>query len=113
MNKKELHTLAESMARAELEVMKAKNADYTAGSDDPFANFRLAEIFGVPAEIGLLIRMLDKIQRIRAFLADGKLAVASEPVDDAIADCRNYLVLLQGLIEERKILSAGGIGPQP
>jgi len=102
MNKPELHALAEAMAAAELATMKAKNADYTAGSDDPFANFRLAEIFDVPAEIGLLIRLMDKVQRIRAFLNDGKLAVSSEPVDDAIADCRNYLVLLQGLINERK-----------
>lgn len=83
-------------------IMKAKNHDYTSGSNDPFANFKLSEVLGIPAELGLLIRCLDKIKRINSFILKGELAVKDEPVDDAIRDIINYMVLLKGMIIDRK-----------
>ena len=85
--------------------MEAKNHDYTGGSDDPFANFRATEMLGVPAEIGVLTRCLDKFQRIKSFVSTGTLQVKSESVDDAIEDVINYMVLLKGIIRERSTQS--------
>lgn len=79
--------------------MAAKNADYSHGGS-PFLNFRTAEILGVPAEKGLLIRVLDKIQRMKAFIDRGELSVQNESVEDAIEDVINYMILLKGMIRE-------------
>lgn len=81
---------------------KAKNQDYTAGSGDPFANFREAEGFGVDTLRGLCIRMGDKFQRIKAYMVNGELAVANEGLEDAFKDLIGYSCLALGLIEEDK-----------
>ena len=80
-------------------IMRAKNSDYTAGSGDPFANFRASEALGVPAVVSLLIRVMDKMQRIRSFATLGELKVKDESVDDAIEDVINYMILCQGLLK--------------
>ena len=82
--------------------MEAKNQDYAGDGSDPFANFRACEIFGVPAEIGILTRSIDKFKRIESFVNTGTLAVKSESVDDAIEDVINYMILLKGIIKERQ-----------
>lgn len=100
----ELLKLAGEMAADELEIMKRKNADYTAdpvGDGDPFANFRLSEVVGVDPMQGLLVRVLDKIQRIKCYVQHGGLSVSDETVFDAISDIRNYMVLLAGMVVER------------
>ena len=81
-------------------IMLAKNNDYSHG-EDPFVNFRASEILGVPIEKGILVRVLDKIQRIRTFSDTGKLAVSNESVDDAIDDIINYMILLKGVIYDK------------
>lgn len=95
-----LHAVISERAR---NIMEAKNRDYAGGGDDVFANFRGALFLGIQPEIGLLMRCMDKFQRIRAFVATGTLHVKNEPVADAIIDVINYMVLLAGLIEERRI----------
>jgi hypothetical protein len=82
-------------------LMESKNHDYRGGSGDPFANFRRSVELGVEPEVGLLMRMLDKIQRIKTFATKGELAVKGEPVWDAIVDIINYAVLCYGLLIER------------
>jgi hypothetical protein len=93
-----LHTHTTDECR---KIMEAKNKDYTGGSEDIFANFRAGEILGIPAELGILLRSLDKFQRIKAFVVNGELAVKDESVNDAIADVINYMILLKGIIHER------------
>jgi hypothetical protein len=83
------------------EIMRAKNTDYSGASSDPFSNFRAAKVLGIQPEVGLMMRVMDKSKRIQSFIANGKMAVVSEPVDDAIADKLNYYVLLTGLLAER------------
>ena len=63
-----------------LEVTKAKNADY-AGSEDPYANFRSSEAFGIDPLVGLCLRMSDKLARIANFCKTGKLHVEGEGVE--------------------------------
>jgi hypothetical protein len=84
-----------------LEIMKAKNADYTGGGD-PFANFKMIETLGIPAELGILIRMMDKIQRVRSFAVNGELQVKNESVMDALEDIINYAILCAGVIKDRE-----------
>ena len=80
--------------------MAAKNADYCGGSSDPFANFRISEMVGVHPATGIMIRMLDKMQRIRSYVANGTMAVRSETFMDATEDLVNYAILLKGLLIE-------------
>jgi len=81
------------------QVMADKNADYSHGGS-PFQNFRASEMLGVPAGKGLLIRVLDKIQRMKAYIDRGELSVKNESVEDAIDDVINYMILLKGMLQE-------------
>lgn len=83
------------------EIMRAKNADYTGGGDI-YANFKATEILGIPAELGILIRMMDKIQRIRSFVVNGELKVKDESVTDAVCDIINYAILCLGVIKDHE-----------
>jgi hypothetical protein len=98
----ELMLLHESTCQEARDIMRAKNHDYTAGSDDPFANFRASEALGVPAVVGVLVRSIDKFQRIRSFVERGELKVKGESVDDAIRDVVNYMILARGLVKDEQ-----------
>ena len=101
----ELIKLHEQTCNGARDIMRAKNRDYTAGSADPFANFRASEALGVPGVVSILVRSLDKFQRIRSFVELGSLAVKDESVDDAIQDVVNYMILAQGMLRESKLTS--------
>jgi len=96
-----LHDETCTKARA---IMEQKNNDYTGGKGtaDPFANFRMAEVIGMDPVMGLLLRMMDKIQRVRTFASDGELKVSGESVDDAFDDMVNYAILGKGMMRERR-----------
>lgn len=81
-------------------IMAAKNADYCGGSGDPFANFRITEVFGIHPVMGIVIRITDKLQRIRAFVNNGEMAVKAESFGDACDDIINYAVLIKGMLKE-------------
>lgn len=84
------------------EIMRMKNSDYTAGSNDPFANFRACEFLGVPGVVGILMRITDKMQRVKTFVQNGTLMVKAESVDDALVDMINYSILALGMITEER-----------
>lgn len=68
MTKQEFLDALECEFDTMLKIAEAKNADYC-GSDDPFANFRQIENIGVTtAEVGILVRMSDKMSRIANLL---------------------------------------------
>lgn len=94
--------LFEDLAAEAWQIMQSKNKDYRGGSEDCYANFRLTTLLGVAPETGLLVRMLDKHQRLRAFIANGSLAVQGESVKDAILDCFNYTILLAGMLYSKE-----------
>lgn len=83
------------------EIMRAKSHDYSNGSD-PYANFRIAEMFGLHPVTGILLRVTDKLQRIRSFVSTGELKVSGESVDDACDDIVNYAILMKGLLRESR-----------
>lgn len=100
MKRERLMELHQELNTEGLAIMLAKNHDYTSNSGDPFANFRASEVLGIPATTSVLVRVLDKLMRVRAFIECGTLQVKTESVRDAIVDVRNYMVLLAGLFED-------------
>jgi hypothetical protein len=97
----ELHKETSDKTR---DIMLRKNSDYTGGvgATDALANFKTAAALGLRPVTGLLLRMQDKLMRIRTFVADGQLSVASESVEDACDDLVNYAILAKALLREER-----------
>jgi hypothetical protein len=76
-----------------------KQQDY--GTDtDPFANVRASEDFGVPAWLGCLIRMNDKMSRLKTFSKSGSLT--NEGVEDSLQDLAVYSLIALCLFKEQQ-----------
>ena len=75
----------------------AKSQDYGA-INDPLANVRASEDFGVPAWVGALVRQNDKLTRIKSFLNRGELVF--EKVEDSLLDSAVYAIIACVLYEE-------------
>jgi hypothetical protein len=84
-------------------IMEIKNHDYAgAAGESPFRNFTSPEALGIAStEQGILIRMVDKINRLVTFCKDGKLEVTNETAADALLDIINYAVILGAYMRER------------
>ena len=105
MTAKELLQLHDETCKTCRVIMEKKNSDYTGGrgATDPFANFNASKILNIHPVQGLLLRVIDKIQRIRSFTNDKELSVPNETVEDACDDIVNYAILAKAmLMEERK-----------
>lgn len=82
-------------------LIKIKNKDY-AGADDPWKNFKTAELVGIDYKKAILVRVTDKLSRISNLLTR-EAEVKDELVDDTILDCVNYMaILLEAIKNERK-----------
>lgn len=88
----------QKLLQRSMEIMQAKNHDYSGASGDPLDNFRLSTKLGVAPLQGIGLRILDKHQRIRTFISKGMLAVKNESVADAILDCVNYVILANAYV---------------
>jgi hypothetical protein len=105
MTKAEYLAFHEACCLKMIEVTKAKNADYTGGSGDPFANFKQAGNFvQLPqiTEIGFFTRMSDKFSRIGSFITKGVLQVKDETVEDTLIDLANYCLLFAGYLKSQR-----------
>lgn len=76
-----------------------KTADYGNG-EDPLANLRASERFGVPAWIGAAIRCNDKMIRVQSFVRNGRLE--NESIEDSLMDGAAYYLLALVLYREGK-----------
>ena len=104
MTKQEYFKFHQSCLDKMTEITKAKNADYTGESEDPFANFSMVESMGIcSTEQGFLTRMSDKMARINSFVMLGQLQVKDESVKDTLLYLANYAILFAGYIESKKI----------
>ena len=99
MDRNELFLLHKELCSTGRELMERKNADYGA-TTDPFANFRMAALLHMRPELGVLLRLQDKMARLVSFIEKGNLAVKEESWKDAIIDIINYSVILCGLLQE-------------
>ncbi len=85
------------------DISRAKNSDYTGESQNPFENFLNSVIFaGVQPEQGIMVRLGDKIARIKSLLHKGTAAVKDESLEDSILDACNYLIILAAYVKEQK-----------
>jgi hypothetical protein len=82
-------------------IMMQKNHDYTGGSGDPYANFRGSESLDISPITGILLRVQDKLMRIKTFDEKGELLVQNEGIKDAMIDVINYMALIYGLVKEQ------------
>src|SRR5258708_38384843 len=81
----------EALSKHELALTSRKNRDY-ANEDDAFANFRLIETLTdgkITAEMGMVVRMSDKLQRI-ANLVFRDNQVLDEKIEDTLFDLGIY-----------------------
>lgn len=74
-----------------------KQRDY-GRTEDPFANVRAAEEWGIPGWVGAMIRANDKIRRLQTFAVKGTLA--NEGVRDSFLDLAVYSLIALVLWEE-------------
>ncbi len=80
------------------ELHDKKQQDY-GRENDPFANVRASEAFGVPSWIGCMARANDKMIRIQK-AARGKEELVFESVEDSLRDLAVYTVIALCLLEE-------------
>ena len=74
-----------------------KQSDY--GSDnDPFANVRATEEWGIPAWVGAMIRLNDKVARLKSLASKGSLN--NEAATDSFMDIAVYALIAHVLFEE-------------
>jgi hypothetical protein len=74
------------------ELTMKKRAGYSPG-EDPFANFRMSQTFGVDPLKGILIRVMDKIARIASLLENPANDKIGESLRDTMLDAGNYLLI--------------------
>ena len=48
-----------------------------------------------------MIRVSDKMQRLRAFINSGKLLVKGESFEDAVHDIIGYMLIVKGMLIEQ------------
>ncbi len=65
---------------------------------DPFSNVRASEDFGISAWLGCLIRMNDKMSRLKTFARKGSLS--NESVEDSLRDLAVYAIIALCLYQE-------------
>jgi hypothetical protein len=82
----------------------AKGSDYSR-PEDILSNLRVCEQMGVPAWVGVLVRLSDKFERVknlaRKSQAGEEAAVKDESVIDTLKDASAYCLLAVILLEER------------
>lgn len=99
--RKELIGLHQDFCDEARNIMRAKSSDYSP-HHDPFINFKSAKMLGISPELSVLMRVIDKVQRLAQYAKDNKLFVNDESAQDSMKDIINYIVILQGLILEKE-----------
>ena len=94
--KEEYLKLYQSYLDLIVETIKKKNADYTAGDEDPFLNFKVAaEFCDTSVEKQLFSRMMDKIMRMRGIVGnEHEVQLKEESLEDTCIDLAGYAIIL-------------------
>ena len=96
----------------ELDDMQTRKGKDYGTEDDPLANVRASEDFGVPAWLGCVMRANDKMRRIqtagRQQLTTGQIQLANESVEDSLLDLAVYAIHALRLFREDAEKRIGG-----
>lgn len=90
------------------DMYERKSMDY-GSNKDVLSNLRSSEDYGIPAWVGISIRINDKEQRIRSFLEKGKLV--NEGLEDALIDHAVYSVLRLVMYREEQAKKKAAASP--
>lgn len=82
------------------ELHSRKNSDY-ATEEEPLSNLKRCEKLGIPAWMGVIVRLEDKWDRIEKIAKKGKPAVSEESIIDTLKDSAVYALLCIVLIENK------------
>ena len=85
-----------------LELHIKKNAGYSGDSPDRWANFRLAEAFGVSTFLGVMVRMSDKWIRITNLIKNPPFDQVEESIDDTLFDLAAYALIAICIRREKR-----------
>lgn len=99
MTKGDLLRMHGELTSEALVLMEKKNSDYAHGSD-PFKNFRRH------GQLGVLVRLSDKLARLETFVERGSFEVKDESFRDTCVDALNYVVILYALAQEARASEA-------
>ncbi len=89
------------------EMHDRKQSDYGRG-DDPFANVRASDEWGIPGWIGAMVRAQDKLRRLQTHAIRGTLV--NESVEDSLLDLAVYALIALVLYEEEQNGNKDGEG---
>lgn len=67
-----------------------KSSDYGTG-EDPYANIRGTQEFGIQPWVGAIVRAADKIVRLKQYIKRGRLV--NESVEDSLLDLATYAII--------------------
>ena len=95
---KEYLSLLEDMVH----LHKAKNAGYAGDSEDPWANFRFAEMFGVTPLQGCMVRLSDKFIRTSNLMKNPAHEQVGENIKDTLMDLAAYSLIAVCLLNEEE-----------
>jgi ribosomal protein L21E len=96
--KTELLQLHTNMCEAARCIMLKENRG--GSTSDSLANFRCSENIGIPPIQAIVLRMMDKLQRLNALATSEDLSVIEEPAKDACLDLMNYAILAFAFVSE-------------
>jgi hypothetical protein len=70
----------------------AKNHDY-ATAENPYKNLEGVSKIGIEPWRGIVIRLMDKFERVQQYCVNGELAIKSEGMEDTFKDIAVYSTL--------------------
>ena len=70
----------------------AKNHDY-ATAENPYKNLEGVSRIGIEPWRGIVIRLMDKFERVEQYCTNGELAIKSKGIEDTFADIAVYSTL--------------------
>ena len=81
----------------------AKNHDY-ATAENPYKNLEGVSRIGIEPWRGIVIRLMDKFERVEQFCTNGELAIKSEGMEDTFKDIEVYSTLAMILFRKSENL---------
>lgn len=81
----------------ELQALHDRKAQDYGADEDPLANVRASVEWGIPAWVGAMVRLNDKVKRLQALARRGTLA--NESAIDSLNDIAVYAIIARELFE--------------
>ena len=78
-----------------------KNSDY-ANDTNPYKNLQGVERIGIEAWRGIVIRLMDKFERLENFCRKGEFTIKSESLEDTFKDIAVYSTLAMILYRKQQ-----------